>query len=278
MLSTKRLYRLGVALVVGTLLLISGPPQLRAGAVRDGDRVVPPATPKGLVAAAHIVERAAGKAVQDCPLGQPDACHDGLGTAALNPGSFFDRTAGSDVSHYFMKLYINDTGGPVTIEGMGFESTSSDPRFNRFQAAGGIYAGPDALFPNPEALLALPVVEITGASAGNATCVEFPNAIDTRGNTIGTDLTLEPGDAAWLVLRFIATPAGVFVGIVVDDDSNDQPCDYMTIDGGDNWFRPDPLHGPAFDWGITAFVATGARTPDPAPPTWSTVKKLYAND
>ena len=109
------------------------------------------------------------------------------------------------------------------------------------------------------------------------TCVEFPSAIDTRGTTIGTDVTLEPGEMAWMVLRFIATPPGVFVGIVVDDDEDYQMCDYLTIDGGQTWYQPDPVFGPFFDWGITAFTNSSVK-PDPPAPTWSTVKKLYIRE
>ena len=110
------------------------------------------------------------------------------------------------------------------------------------------------------------------------TCVEFPTAIDTRGSTIGLDLILNPGAAAWLVVRFITTPPGEFVGILVDDDANDQLCDYLTIDGGSTWYQPDPVYGPKFDWGITVFTNTGQNAVSPAAPTWSTVKKLYDSE
>ena len=276
MLSTKRLYRLGFAVLVGALLLTSGTQEALSRARADGP-TAPVAAPVTLAATPHVFETAPVVA-QTCPLGAPIACFDALGTTALNPASFFDSNQVSDVQHYFMKLFRNDTGNTVIIEGMGFESRASNPAFNRFQAAGGIFAGVDALFPSPEALLALPVVEIRGQDPGNTTCVEFPTAIDTRGSTIGTDLTLEPGEAAWLVLRFIAARSGVFVGILMDDDGNDQPCDYLTIDGGLTWYQPDPVNGPFFDWGITAFTNAGLGPPSPSPPTWSTVKSLYINE
>ncbi len=274
MLSTKHLYRLGFASLVGALLSISGTREANSEAGHGSGSGAPRATPVRLASTPHVFERAPFVA-QDCPLGAPSSCFDSLSTTALNPASFFDNRQVSDVEHFFMKLYRNETGNPVVVEGMGFESRTNNASFNRFQSAGGIFAGADALFPSPEALLALPVVEIRGQPPGNLTCIEFPTAIDTRGSTIGLNLTLQPGEVAWLVLRFIAAPSNVFVGILMDDDDNDQPCDYLTIDGGLTWYQPDPVHGPKYDWGITAFTSAGVGEPQPSPPTWSTVKSLY---
>lgn len=236
----------------------------------------PPAAPKRLAAAPRVLERTP-ITLQTCDgLRSLPQCFDvSFARTPLNPASFFDRRAISENSHYFLKLYRNESATEVdTIVAMGFESWAERESVNRFDGAGAIFAGADAVFPFPDALRNLPVADIKGEPQGTMTCVRFPRGIDVRGNPIEPNVILAPGEAAWLVLRFI--PSDRFVGIMADSDLNDRPCDYMTIDGGETWYQPDPVHGPIFDWEMTAFTTARALpSAEPPAPTWSAVKKLY---
>ena len=80
-----------------------------------------------------------------------------------------------------------------------------------------------------------------------------------------------------MVLRFPVTGTER-VKIAVDADPTDHACDFLSIDAGQTWYQPDPVTGPIFDWGITAYTNAGQNPPGPAPPTWSTVKKLYIDE
>jgi hypothetical protein len=157
---------------------------------------------------------------------------------------------------------------------MGFYAQSSSEATHRFQAAGVMVAGSTLVFPGPQALLDLLQVGIDAEPEGTMTCVAFTGAIDTKGRRVAP--VIGPGDWAWVVLRFPQLGAGSYVRVRVDADANDQPCDYLTPDGGMHWFRPDPRHGPAYDWGITVFTQSKAARPvAQSEPTWTLVKQLY---
>ena len=194
-------------------------------------------------------------------------------TRFVNVATFFDAQETSSSSHYFMKLFRNDTADSLRLQGMGFVSTSSSAESHVFQAAGVILSGTDLVFPRGEALLNLRAVQIPGNPFGQMTCVEFDAAIDTKGRRV--EAVLAPGEAAWAVLRFPTLGVGVFLGILADTDVADMPCDYMTQDTGEHWFRPDPLNTSVFDWGITVFTTAVVREIESPPPTWSLVKALY---
>ncbi|UCE02489.1 MAG: hypothetical protein JSW67_14800 [Candidatus Latescibacterota bacterium] len=265
------MYRRVLPLLFGIALVAFGTTDVRSGAV-DGVRALESlATPVRIQRAGVVAD--AVTAPQACDLGTANECFDTPGNTFLNVGVFFDADSTTNASHYFLKLYRNETAASVQLRGMGFESTSSHSGFNGFQAAGAIVMGQRTVFPKPEALLELPEVDIPGAD-GEMTCVEFSSGIDTGGVPIGQEIVLAPGDAAWLVLRFPTLPDSIFVGVRCDDDPNDQPCDYMTRDGGEHWFRPDPLHGPIFDWGITAFTEPRLQRQS-TQRTWTLVKSLY---
>ncbi len=194
-------------------------------------------------------------------------------TRTVNVASFFDAQETSASSHYFLKLFRNDTADSLRLQGMGFYSTSSSPTSHVFQAAGAILTGTDLVFPRGDGLLNLRAVGIAGNPFGEMTCVEFDYAIDTKGRRV--DAMLAPGEAAWVALRFPTLAIGTFLGILADTDTDDLACDFMTQDGGEHWFRPDPLNRPFFDWGITVFTTGVVRALQPPPPTWSLVKALY---
>jgi hypothetical protein len=269
----KPMYRRVFPLILGFVVVAFGPRDAGAGAsggLLTLERMSSPVRIQGSGLKSEAILEP-----QACYLGTATECFDAPGNQFLNVGSFFDTRQTTSTSHYFLKLYRNDSAGSVQLRGMGFESRSSHgQRSNKFQAAGAIVMGERMIFPKPEALLELSEVEVQGAD-GEMTCVEFSLGVDTQGTPIGTEIILDPGHAAWLVVRFPTLPDTVFVGVRSDNDATDQPCDYMTNDGGEHWFRPDPLHGPVFDWGITAFTDPRLQLPRGEEPTWTLVKTLY---
>jgi hypothetical protein len=218
---------------------------------------------------------AAPRVQQGCDtLGVANECFDPLGTTYLSVASFFDSREPIESDHYFLKLFQNTTGDSVRLTGMGFYTQSDTEETNRFQAAGAIVTGQDLVFPESQALLDLLRVNIPGEPEGSMTCVNFTGAVDPKGRSVSA--VIGPGDWAWVALRFPELGAGRYVRIRVDADSNDQPCDYMTHDGGRHWFRPDPRNGPAYDWGITVFTQSKSSRPvAQTEPTWTLVKRLY---
>jgi hypothetical protein len=261
--------------VVGATLLTAQTENALSDASGGGPGTLP-AAPKRLAATPRLFEYSPSTSHECETLGSPSRCFEFLSRTALNPASFFDHNEVSEDTHFFMKLYRNDTGDTLVVTGMGFEARSERQSSNKFEGAGVIFAGEDAIFPSTDALRNLPVARFDGQPPDTMTCVEFPSALDMRGNVIGDDMVLAPQEAAWLVLQFI--PSDFFVGILVDISGTDHPCDYMTIDGGETWYQPDPVHGPFYDWGITAFTNAGPRSPRPPAPTWSSVKRLYTRE
>jgi hypothetical protein len=274
MLLAQPARRHALAALLGILTLAFAGPKARSGSTLPTlESQARPVAPL-----AHSTRVVPEVAADSCALGTPVRCyHQPLGSTFLNVGSFFDVNQATSSSHFFLKLYRNDTGGAVALRGMGFESESTvhgnlSPGTNKFSAAGAVFVGTKFVFPKPEALINLTEVGVTGTTAGE-TCVEFSLAIDPRGQPL-PDNVLQPGEQAWLVLRFASYPDSVFVGLRVDDDPEDQPCDYLTPDGGEYWYRPDPYYGPVYDWGMTAYVEPRpARTT--AAVSWSLVKTLY---
>ena len=276
MLMAQPSRRHALAVFLGILTLAAAQPEARSGsgwaALESQSRPV--------AARAHSTLTPPPTVQAPCAVGTAVRCYETLGSTYLNVGSFFDAFEGTSSSHYFLKLYRNETAGAVALRGMGFQSQStvhgrSSPSTNKFSAAGAVFIGTQFVFPKPEALINLLQVGITGSNI-EETCVDFSYLIDSRGQTLPAETVLQPNEAAWLVLRFPSYPDSVFVGVRVDDDSTDEPCDYMTPDGGEYWYRPDPLYGPAYDWGMTAYVEPRpARTEPTLTWSWSTVKRLY---
>jgi len=279
MLMAQPAPRLARAALLGTLILAAAPVAVRAGAAAlpSLESLSAPVRVR-----ATLREPGDGAALADPCYPGAQQCFDPLvdPRTYLNVGSFFDSQQATSNTHYFLKLYRNDGGESVRLLGMGFESRSrirgrSSPETNRFAAAGAVVLGPELVFPKPEALLSLPEVGIVGHNPDTMTCVEFTLGIDPKGRPLQPEIVLAPGDAAWLVLRFASYPDSVFLGVRVDPDANDQPCDFMTADGGEYWYRPDPVNGPVYDWGITAYVEPRQSSPEPPPPTWTLVKLKY---
>lgn len=206
-------------------------------------------------------------------LGQTHECFNALGDSYLNVGAFFDANRSSTSSHYFLKLFRNDTADSLSLTGMGFYARTSHPESNVFQAAGAIVMGSDLVFPRGDALGNLNAVGIVAAPENEMTCVEFEEAIDTKGRR--ARLVIGPGDAAWIALRFPEVAEDVVLEIRADRDATDLDCDFLTPDAGEHWYRPDPRSLPHYDWEITVFTSASVSRVDPPPPTWTLVKSLY---
>jgi hypothetical protein len=257
--------------------LVGISPSVPSPEVRAGNAPVAPGIPAAPVRLQVLASQCSAGPPSGCPLlGQASECFDPLvGDTYVNVGSFFGAGEVSSSDHYFLKLYRNGTAGAVRLRGMGFQACSSHGHAtNTFMAAGAIFAGTEAVLPKPEALASLAEVGIQGEDRGT-TCVEFTFGIDSEGRGLGEEIVLQSGEAAWLALRFASYPDSIFVGVRVDGDANDRRCDYLTRDGGEYWYQPDPLHGPFFDWGITAYTEVRPGSTEPPPTTWTLVKRLY---
>lgn len=181
----------------------------------------------------------------------------------LNVASFFDRRQRSDSNHYFLKFFDNAAGELLEITGISMH-VSWTMNLRTFPAVGVVRTSRDApVLPSPVELLNLQVVNVQAQVDRAELCVAIPQA------------RLLPDESAWLVVRFPVTPQNAqdaLILILVDDDSEDLQCDYMTRDAGQYYYRPDPRNGPALDWAITAYTTPVVRKPSVP---WSQVKRLY---
>jgi len=117
------------------------------------------------------------------------------------------------------------------------------------------------LFPTSEQLAGLQRQFIPGI-VGSPTCVD-----------LGVDVA--PGQLAWMVLQFPDAADSIFVGVHAENDANDHPCDFMTRDFGDYYYRPDPVQS-HHDLLIKAHFEAVATRPEPVTAqVWARVKSLY---
>src|SRR5262249_44438615 len=84
-------------------------------------------------------------------------------------------------------------------------------------------------------------------------------------------IVLDATQAAWLVLRFADPLDTDITGVAADTDAQDHPCDFMSRDLGEIWYRPDPQTSP-LDWKFTAYYTPIQERPELP---WSFVKSLY---
>jgi hypothetical protein len=200
-----------------------------------------------------------------CPGTNVEQCFDtgGSHNSFVNVGTFFDRQARTTSTHYFAKLFTPATPGRYQIQSISFVANRAQATF---PSAGVVLTSAETpIFPTNEQLVRLQVKPVASAGASVETCVDL-----TGGNVI-----LEAGQAAWLVLNFPEAADSVFIGVRAETDTAgaaaDHPCDFMTRDAGEYWFRPDPLQSP-YDWAIAAYYDALPAAPRQ---TWSQVKTLY---
>lgn len=200
-----------------------------------------------------------GPIVQACASGTPARCYDSGGTLQdLNVGAFFDRRARSTSSHLFLKYVAPPASGSYRILALEFVCNTSEADF----AAAGALATSDALptFPTQDDLNRLQRRFFrTVLQAGQPTCVDLGEGVD-----------LESGQGAWLVLQWADGADSVLVRC--DADANDRTCDFLSRDGGELWYRPDP-RASTYDWMIAAYYEALPSSPQSEP--WYTVKRLY---
>lgn len=206
-----------------------------------------------------------------CPGGGlTDKCYDDSVTTTqyVNVATFFDRRcvegrSGCSVgaADYMVKYFEPPTPGRYQILGFTFRNNRAGTVFPN---AGVVVTNAEApLFPTFDDLRLLPVVGVAGLGKAEVTCVDV-----TR-----YDVVLEADQAAWLVVHIPADTA--FVGLQSETERTDHPCDFMTRDQGDYWYRPDPQQS-NYDWMMTPyFVALPSRPQSVEDRPWSAVKVLY---
>lgn len=177
----------------------------------------------------------------------------------VNVASFFDRSRRAGASDYFAKYFAPATPGRYRILGFTFKN---DRAGSVFPHAGVVVTNAETpFFPTSEDLRLLPILDVEGLGPDSVSCVDVRSL----------QIDIEANQAAWLVIHMPADTA--FAGIRADVDSTDHPCDFMTRDSGDYWYRPDPRQS-FYDWEITPyFEALPARAENRVP--WSAVKKLF---
>jgi len=185
-------------------------------------------------------------------------CFEEMQQRFLNVGSFFDiprlqRPTSEDV---MIKYSAPATPGQYRLEGISFVSNRSV-----------VYTGVGALVTSRDTPYLPTAVQLTGIQHLQVRAVAGATCVDMSGDAIVLDAT----QAAWLVLRFSDPLDTNFTGVAADTDSNDHPCDFMSRDLGEVWYRPDPLTSP-LDWKFTAYYAPVSSRPELP---WSFVKSMY---
>jgi hypothetical protein len=200
-----------------------------------------------------------------CPGSQVDRCYDTGGghTSFVNVGTFFDRRSRTASDHFLVKLLIPSTPGRYQIRGFSFLANRAG---TVFPSAGVVLTSASTpIFPSAEQLTRLQVLSVVSEGPTVETCA------DLTGKTV----ILESGQAAWLVLNFPDAADSVFIGVQAETDTagaaTDHECDFLTRDGGEYWYRPDPRQSP-YDWVIAAYYdALPSKQEEP----WTRVKLLY---
>lgn len=204
---------------------------------------------------------AAGKAVLACTGTLEDRCFETGTTRLINVGAFFDRRRQSASSHFFLKYFEPPAGATYRIEGFTFTSNRSGIAFPGCGVVRTSRENPT--FPSADDLSRLQQLFVPSAGANVPTCVDLA----------GSNFQLEDGQAAWIVLQFPDPPDTSFVGVAADPNGTDHPCDFLTRDRGDFWFRPDPRQN-ALDWAITVHYAPPVAKQERRIP-WSAMKNLH---
>jgi hypothetical protein len=216
------------------------------------------AAPPGSPAEARAAK--SGAAARACTGTLDDQCFDTGTTRLINVGAFFDRRRQSNSSHFFLK-YFDPPAGSHRIEGFTFTSNRGGIAF---PGCGVVRTSSDnPTFPSSEDLSRLQRLFVPSAGANTPTCVDLA----------ASEFDLEDGQAAWIVLQFPDPPDTSFVGVTADPTGTDHPCDFLTRDRGDFWYRPDPRQN-ALDWAITVHYSALVGKQERRVP-WSAVKTLH---
>jgi hypothetical protein len=186
-------------------------------------------------------------------------------TLILNPGCFNPPTAGdcrTRSTQYFAQYFTPDLPMGHRVKSIAFISNDAATVF----PSAGIVLIPtaDNRFPTPAELAGLQVTTNIKATQDTSVVV-----VDLQ----AANIVVPPATDVVVCLQFPEgqqlTAVGVGPGIVVDEVLPNQNCDFLTGDGGANWFRPadnDPL-----DWGFEVVfepLAVEAMS-------WSAVKALF---
>lgn len=196
----------------------------------------------------------------DCTAGTAERCFESnVGARFVSVSSFFDRAARNSSDEFMVKYFEPAAPGRYRIEGFSFTS-------NRAQnyAAGGAIVTPKAtpFLPSSQQLAQLQKQNVRAVGGGNATCVDLS----------GANVILEADEAAWVVLQFADAGDSLLTAVSADPEAaTDHPCDFLTRDRGDLWYRPDPVSSP-FDWKFTVFQAV---MPSKQTLVWTHLKTLY---
>jgi len=212
-----------------------------------------------------------------------EAANPSIAANYLNAAAFFDARRRTSSKHYFIKYFDPDSTGweaywasipadsvadSLQIVGMSFRSSRSGDVFPSAGVVKTSAASP--FFPRAWELGdELQEYGKKGEGKSAETCVDFSH----------DGVFLKRGQAAWAVLRFPDAADTALVGILVDKKAPDHSGDFLSPDGGDLWYRPDPSAGSAYDWAITVYYR---RPPSSRPPKgddrnlhWAEFKKLY---
>ena len=209
---------------------------------------------------APALQAASAAPAADCTAGDAVRCYENnVASRVVSVASFFDRKARNSADDFMIKYFEPPAPGRYRIEGFSFTSNRSD-----VYAAAGAFITPKAtpFFPTALQLAQLQRLNVRAAGGGVPTCVDLA----------GTNVVLEADQAAWVVLQFADAADSLATGVNADPDAaNDRPCDFMTRDHGELWYRPDPASSP-YDWKFTVFHAV---VPAKQTLPWAHLKSLY---
>jgi len=263
MLRLNQRVRAALLIGIGLLATCAWAHHAAASSPAGAPHAVPATVPRGSVTLpitpVPALDCVSGTAYPDFdPIANPSNTN-----AYINVGSFFDRSRRSSVDHFFVKYFEPPTPGRYRIEGFSlrvFANMGSDV----LTAAGVVKTrAASPVFPTTDELVSLQVLRVDGRGTLTDTCVDLGPY----------DVDLEPGDAAWLVVQF--PDAAHFIGVLADINQTgnmDRSGDYLTRNGGELWYRPDPTQTPTYDWAFTPYVSSLARSPGQ---TWTAYKQLY---
>jgi hypothetical protein len=218
-------------------------------------------TPVAPVAPIAAVPVEAAAAQRVCAGVQVQECYESTGSpqAFVNVGTFFDMSQRTSSRHFFVKLFTPpDHTSSYQIDGMTFVANRGGVVYP--SAGVVVTSAVDPVLPNFEELTRLQRIAVTSAAGGSPTCVDLQVPV-------GAD------QLAWLVLQFPDAADSVFIAVRAESDSTDHPCDFLTRDGGDYYYRPDPRQS-HHDFMISAHYEALNPKPQELQP-WSLVKRLY---
>jgi hypothetical protein len=242
--------------------VLAAAPPLHAGRNAALEALAARAVPVAAVAPGDLVADAGLPApAAACPAGQTAPCFEATGTPQyLSVASFFDRERQAGSTDYIVKYFEPPSPGRYQVLGFTFTNNRAG---SVFPHAGAIVTSAETpFFPTDTQLGLLPVTGLVGLGPDSITCVDVHS----------DNIVLETNQAAWLVVHLPSDT--VFVGLRAEADPTDHPCDFMTRDAGDYWYRPDPTQSP-YDWMITPYFAILPSRAEVDQPTWSLVKRYY---